>query len=186
MRIGYARVSTSGQRFALQISALRKADCRDIYREKITGKARQRPALNRALAALRPGDVLVVWKLDRLGRSLQHLVEIIGALDERGIGFQSLSDNIDTTSQSGKLLFHVLRAIAEFEASLISERTKAGMQAAKRGGKRLGRPPCLTDEQLAEAQRLRAKTALSVAAIAEALTVNRSTLARALGRRIAA
>ena len=140
MKIGYARVSTEDQNLALQIDALRQQGCERIFEEKMTGASRSRPVLHETLAALRPGDVLVVWKLDRLGRSLQHLIEITAGLELRGIDFHSISDGIDTRTPAGKLLFHIVGAIAEFERSQISERTKAGMAAARLRGKRLGRP----------------------------------------------
>ena len=180
MKIGYARVSTEDQNLDLQINALRAAGCDEIFEEKITGTAVSRPALNAALAALDEGDVLVVWKLDRLGRSLRHLIEIVQTLEERGIGFQSRSDNIDTTSPGGRLLFHIIGAIAEFERAMISERTKAGMAAARQKGKTLGRPRSMNDAQIEKAKTLCEMEDLSLAEIADALSVGRTTLWRAL------
>jgi len=149
-RIGYARVSTEDQNLALQIDALKAAGCRHIYRDEgVSGIAVSRPALKKAMAAVRPGDVLVTWKLDRLGRSLVHLIEIVELLEHRGAGFSSLSEAIDTTTAGGRLIFHVMGALAEFEQSLISERTRAGMAAAKARGRRLGRPPRLSEAKKA-------------------------------------
>jgi len=149
-KIGYARVSTEDQNLALQLDALRHDGCHRIYQEKITGKIASRPVLTSALASLGEGDMLVVWKLDRLGRSLKHLIDIVQELEARKIGFRSIADGIDTETPSGRLLFHVIGAIAEFEARQISERTKAGLLAARRRGQRLGRPPVLTPEGISE------------------------------------
>ena len=131
MRVGYARVSTHDQHLALQLDALRKAGCRQVYEEIISGARAERPVLQQALAHLRAGDVLMIWKLDRLGRSLRHLIEVVSDLAQRGIGFKSLQENLDTTTSSGKLVFHMFGALAEFERDLIRERTQAGF---------LGRP----------------------------------------------
>ena len=140
MLIGYARVSTEDQNLALQLDALRAAGCELIFRDEgVSGSATDRVELNKALGALAAGDVLVVWKLDRLGRSLAHLMQIVTRLEADAIGFRSLSEVIDTTTASGRLLFHVVGAIAEFERNLISERTSAGMAAAKARGQHLGR-----------------------------------------------
>ncbi len=154
MKIGYARVSTEDQQLDLQLDVLRKEGCAKVFEEKVTGTTNARPELQAALAALQEGDVLLVWRLDRLGRSLRHLIDIVQELETRRIGFQSLSDNIDTTSPGGRLLFHILGAIAEFECGLISERTKAGLQAARRQGKQLGRPRCMSAEQIEQARLL--------------------------------
>src|SRR5690606_10288022 len=131
MVIGYARVSTQDQHAELQIDALNEAGCEQIFQEKITGKLRERPELTQCLRTLRQGDTLVVWRMDRLARSLKDLVEIIEDLHQREIGFKSLNENIDTTSASGKLIFHIFGALAEFEHTLILERTKAGLAAAR-------------------------------------------------------
>src|ERR671935_1915236 len=132
MLIGYARVSTNEQNLDLQRDALRKAGvaAKDIYTDKITGTKAERPGLEQALSHLRAGDTLVVWRLDRLGRSLKHLIETVTRLEERGVGFKSLTENIDTTTSSGKLIFHIFGALAEFERDLIKERTLAGLAAA--------------------------------------------------------
>ena len=131
MKIGYARVSTDDQNLSLQLDALKEAGCGKIYRDKASGAKAQRPGLQEALEYLREGDTLVVWRLDRLGRSLKHLIETVQVLEERGVGFQSLQEAIDTTTSGGKLVFHIFGALAEFERNLIRERTNAGLQAAQ-------------------------------------------------------
>ncbi len=152
VKIGYARVSTEEQSLNLQFDALKAAGCEKVFQDNgISGVVADRPALKAALAAVGPGDVLVVWKLDRLGRSLGHLIQLINELGQREAGFQSLSESIDTTTAGGLLLFHVMGALAQFERALISERTKAGMKAAKQRGQVLGRPRKLTDDQIREA-----------------------------------
>lgn len=141
-RIGYARVSTQDQTLALQHDALRAAGCEVLFEDHgISGAAKERPGLAAAIEALRSGDTLVVWRLDRLGRSLRHLIETLTALSDEGIGFYSIQDAIDTTTAGGRLVFHIMGALAEFERDLISERTKAGMAAAKARGVHVGRPP---------------------------------------------
>lgn len=182
MKIGYARVSTEDQRLDLQLASLQQTGCDTIFEEKLTGASNTRPVLSRALASLHEGDVLVVWKLDRLGRSLQHLIEIVELLDSRGVGFQSLSDNIDTTTSGGRLLFHIIGAIAEFECAQISERTKAGMQAAKRRGIKMGRPRYMTPDQVNQARYLSEVKHWSLRKISFTLKVNRTTLWRSLSR----
>lgn len=180
MRIGYARVSTSDQTLDLQRDALREAGCSKVFTDQgVSGTATSRPGLGRAMKALEKGDTLVVWKLDRLGRSLSHLVQTVTDLGERGIGFQSLSDPIDTTNAGGRLVLHMMAALAEFEHSLIIERTRAGLKAAKRRGVRLGRKPILTAAQVAHARRL-IDSGESPRAIASTLRVARNTLWRAL------
>ena len=139
MRIGYARVSTQDQNAELQTDALRASGCEQIHQEKASGKSRDRPELERCLQTLRTGDTLVVWRLDRLGRSLKDLVEIVQALQDRGIGFQSLTESLDTTNAGGRLVFHIFGALAEFERNLIRERTIAGLAAARARGRRGGR-----------------------------------------------
>lgn len=180
MKIGYARVSTDEQNLELQRHALEAAGCERIIEDQgISGAAVTRPGLDEALGALCAGDVLVVWRLDRLGRSLGHLIEIIDAIGKGGAGFASLSESIDTTTAGGRLVFHMMGALAEFERSLIGERTKAGMSAAKRRGRHVGRPRSLTPEQLDHARELIAggKTRGTVAAL---LGVDVKTLRRAL------
>lgn len=151
MKIGYARVSTNDQDTQLQIDALNVAGCERIYQEKQSGAKKDRPELQQCLKSLREGDSLIVWKLDRLGRSLQHLIEVITDLENKQIGFQSLTENIDTTSTTGKLIFHIFGSLAEFERGLIQERVKAGLEAAKKKGKKFGRPEALNDKDQAMA-----------------------------------
>lgn len=148
MKIGYARVSTRDQNLDLQIDALKKAGCADtyIYREEVSGASRERPELKKALEHLRADDVLVVWKLDRLGRSLTDLVHLVNEIQAKGAGLLSLNDNIDTTTPQGKLTFHIFAAIAEFEREIIRERTNAGLAAARARGRKGGRPKGLSPE----------------------------------------
>ena len=146
--VGYVRVSTADQHLHMQEDALRQAGCETIYRDIASGAKTDRPGLEEALKHLRSGDTLVVWKLDRLGRSIQHLIHTIKTLSERGIGFKSLQENIDTTTSSGKLIFHIFSALAEFERDLIQERTQAGLKAARARGKQGGRPPLLSHRQV--------------------------------------
>lgn len=178
MKIGYARVSTEDQNLDLQLDALKQQGCTKIFQEKMTGTTKSRPVLNKAIKTLKPGDVLVVWKLDRLGRSLQDLIEIMKLLERNGVGFHSISDGIDTISSCGRLLFHIIGAIAEFECNQISERTKAGLQAARCRGSKLGRPRCISDEQIVLARLL--SDDISLSDIAIRLNVSRTTLWRAL------
>lgn len=148
MKIGYARVSTDVQRMDLQMDALKQAGCDHIFTDHgISGAATERPGLQQTMKMLQKGDTLIVWRLDRLGRSLVHLVELVSNLGRQGIEFRSLTESIDTSSSGGKLLFHMIAALAEFERSLISERTKAGMAAAKLRGKHVGRPPRIKPTQ---------------------------------------
>ena len=182
MRIGYARVSTEEQNLDLQRQALEAAGCEKIFEDRVSGAAVNRPALDCALAAMGAGDVLVVWKLDRLGRDLRHLVNLIHDLTARDIGFKVLEGHgaeIDTTTANGRLIFGIFAALAEFERELIRERTRAGMQAAKRRGVHVGRPPKLEPHQVAHARELiaRGKTRGEVAAL---LGVSPKTLWRAL------
>lgn len=180
---GYARVSTEEQNLDLQIQALDAADCETIYENHgVSGSAVERPGLTRALATAQSGDVLVVWKLDRLGRSLPHLVEVINGLREAGIGFRSLQEQIDTTSAGGRFYFHMLAALAEFEREMISERTKAGMASARRRGKHIGRPRKLSAQQVAHARELIDSGKETRAAAAALFGVDAATLRRALHR----
>jgi DNA invertase Pin-like site-specific DNA recombinase len=150
MLIGYARVSTDDQNLDLQRDALKAAGCEKIIEDKASGKAgSNRPGLDRAREMLRPGDTLVVWRLDRLGRSLRDLIELMGELEGQGVGFRSLTESLDTTTPGGKLVFHVFGALAEFERNLIRERTKAGLAAARARGKKGGRPRKLDQDQRA-------------------------------------
>lgn len=181
MKIGYARVSTDEQNTDLQLDALKRAGCRRIYTDKGQGGAkRSRPQLDKCLADLKPGDVLTVWKLDRLGRSLSHLVAVLEDLNGRGVAFRSLTEAIDTSNAAGRLLGHVIAALAEFERALITERTRAGIRAAKRRGVKLGRKPALSAEQVAHARKL-VDAGDSPGDVARLLGVARSTLYKALG-----
>ena len=183
MKIGYARVSTEEQNLHLQRDALKKAGCERIVTDKdASGSSTKRVGLDRAIKKVKKGDVLVVWKLDRLGRSLGHLIELIEALREKGAGFQSLSDGINTTTAGGKLVFHIMGALAEFERSLIIERTKAGLAAAKRRGKYPGRPKSLTTQQIKHAKKMLDRGDESTGSIAALFDVNRTTIWRALNK----
>lgn len=184
MLIGYARVSTEEQNLALQLDALRRAECRRVFRDEgVSGVACTRPALSKALASLRKGDVLVTWKLDRLGRSLSHLIDVIEELEDREIGFRSLSEAIDTTTSGGKLLFHIIGAIAEFERTLISERTRAGMASARARGVAVGRPRKLAAADVEVALLALRTRSVTKPELATALGVSSITLERALKRR---
>ena len=177
-RIGYVRVSTAEQNLDLQLNALR--GCVSVFRDEgISGTARERAGLTDALNALREGDVLVVWKLDRLGRSLAHLIDIVSTLKKRGVGFVSVSESIDTTHPAGKLFFHLMGAMAEFERDLIIERTNAGLQAARQRGQRLGRPRSLGWEQVAAARDMLAE-GRSMRQTARLFKVSHVTLSRRL------
>ena len=148
MKIGYARVSTKDQNLDLQIDALTKAGCVDtyIYREEISGATRERPQLQKLLEQIREGDVVVIWKLDRLGRSLADLVHLVNEIQDKGAGLLSLNDNIDTTTPQGKLTFHIFAAIAQFEREIIRERTNAGLASARARGRKGGRPRGLSPD----------------------------------------
>ena len=179
MKIGYARVSTGDQNLDMQRSALERAGCERIFEDTVSGAALKRSGLARALKALKPADVLVVWKLDRLGRSLPHLIDLLGILGRRNIEFHSLSESIDTTTPGGRLVFHVMAALAEFERALIGERTREGLAAARRRGARIGRRRALCAARLARA-RARIEAGESAETVARSLRVGRSTLYRAL------
>lgn len=182
MMVGYARVSTSEQHTALQIDALKRAGCDRILKDEgVSGVTESRPALGRLLRMLKPGDTLVTWKLDRLGRSLSHLIAIVAQLDQRGIAFRSLSDAIDTGSPGGRLMFHILGALAEFERSLIAERTRAGLAVARAQGRKLGRPPKLSYAQVRAAERLLLHGRL-IGDVAATYAVSPQTLKRMMQR----
>jgi DNA invertase Pin-like site-specific DNA recombinase len=179
MNIGYARVSTGEQLLDLQLDALAKAECGKVFTETAGGALFERVSLREALAYVRAGDTLVVWRLDRLGRSLKHLIETVADLRERGIGFKSLTEQIDTTTPGGKLVFHVFGALAEFERDLIRERTHAGLAAARARGRVGGRPKALADPKKIElAQALYADGRHDVATICQTLGSSRATLYR--------
>ncbi len=181
MKIGYARVSTEEQNLELQRQALKTAGCEIIYEDKgISGASTERHGLSEALEQMRKDDILVVWKLDRLGRSLAHLINLIDRIGKAGSGFQCLTEAIDTTTAGGTLVFHMMGALAEFERSLIAERTKAGMKAAKKGGKHLGRPRKLTSAQINHAREMIESGQLTKAYMADLYSVHPSTLYRAL------
>ena len=178
--IGYARVSTRDQHPEAQTDALAAAGCKRIFTDKASGKLARRPKLDDALAYLRSGDVLVITKLDRLGRSVRKLIDLVETLRERQVGLRVLDQGIDTTTPAGRMFFHVLAALAEFEASLISERTLDGLEAARARGRKGGRKPKLNDRQIALARQMHASGEHTVAAIAETFGVTRPTIYRAL------
>ncbi|MFM0375796.1 recombinase family protein [Paraburkholderia strydomiana] len=181
MRIGYARVSTDDQHLDLQLAALKNAGCDDIFTDKgISGARFSRPGLEQAMTTLSKGDTLIVWRLDRLGRSLTKLVELVDELGARGIQFVSLTECIDTTSPGGTLLFHIMAALAQFERSLIGERTRAGMLAAKARGKHVGRRRAMTQSECIEAQRQLSLHTSDV--VAQQFEVHPRTLLRSLRR----
>jgi len=183
MRIGYARVSTDDQSVDLQVDALSKFDCQIIFKDEgHSGASRSRPGLRQCLTQLQSGDDLVVWKLDRLGRSLSHLLEVVNELERRRIGLVSLSESINTASPGGVLVFHIMGALAQFERALISERTKAGMLSARRRGRVIGRPRKLDDRLvMAAVSKVDGKPG-GIADAALQLGVSRATLYRALKR----
>jgi DNA invertase Pin-like site-specific DNA recombinase len=179
MKYGYARVSTDDQNPALQIAALKKAKCAHIFQDKLTGATTNRPALTKCLKTLRPGDTLIVWKLDRLGRSLRDLITMLDDLRDRGIAFHSLTEAIDTGTPTGRAMWQMIGILAELERSLIVERTRAGMKAARARGIRPGPKKKLRPQQIEHAQELRAK-GKGPDVIAGILGVSRATIYRAL------
>jgi DNA invertase Pin-like site-specific DNA recombinase len=178
MQIGYARVSTQEQTLDLQQDALAHAGCEKVFTDTVSGSQDDRPGLTDALSHLRSGDTLVVWRLDRLGRSLRHLIETVTELAQRGIGFRSLTEQIDTTTPGGKLVFHVFGALAEFERDLIRERTQAGLRAARARGRVGGRPKALDPKKVELLQRLYADPANAIDDICRTLRISRTTLYR--------
>jgi DNA invertase Pin-like site-specific DNA recombinase len=178
MNIGYARVSTHDQTLALQRDALEKAECEKIFTDQISGTKAERKGLEEALSHLRSGDTLVVWRLDRLGRSLRHLIDTITELNARGVGFKSLTENIDTTTSGGKLVFHIFGALAEFEREIIRERTQAGLQSARSRGKVGGRPKALTPKEVQILRNMAADKSLTVSDICKTLGIGRTTFYR--------
>ena len=175
-RIGYARVSTDDQHLDLQRDALQQAGCSVIYEDAASGKSAARPELEQCRKALRAGDTLVVWRLDRLGRSLHDLVQIVAELEQRGVHFESLTEKIETGSAAGKLVFHVFAALAEFERNLIRERTRAGLVAARARGRAGGRKPKLTEAQIKEINEMVDAQKLPIGRIAELYGVSRTTI----------
>jgi DNA invertase Pin-like site-specific DNA recombinase len=177
--IGYARVSTGKQDLALQLDALERAGCERTFQDTASGALKSRPQLEACLDQLRVGDTLVVWRLDRLGRSLRHLIETVSELEQRNVGFRSLTEGVDTTTAAGRMTFHIFGALAEFERSLVQERTLAGLEAARVRGRRGGRPSSVTPDKLAAAAAMREQKR-PMHAIATALGVSRATLYRHL------
>ena len=178
MLIGYARVSTDEQNLDLQLSALKQAGCEQIYTDKVSGTKATRPGLEEAFSHLRSGDTFVVWRLDRLGRSLRHLIDTVTDLQDKGIEFKSITESIDTTTSGGKLVFHIFGALAEFEREIIKERTKAGLTAARSRGKAGGRPKALTEKQVRILHQLAADRSNSVQDICRTLDISRKTYYR--------
>ena len=178
MLIGYARISTHEQTLDLQQDALTQASCEKIFTDRVSGSQAIRPGLTEALSHLREGDTLVVWRLDRLGRSLSHLIETVNLLNERGIGFKSITEQIDTTTSGGKLIFHIFGSIAEFERDLIRERTQAGLLAARARGRKGGRRKKLTHNKVQIAKDLYASKTHTVEEICKTLGIARTTFYR--------
>ncbi len=174
--IGYARVSTSDQNPLLQLDALDAAGCLKVFSEEASGSQADRPQLKAALDYLRPGDSLVVWKLDRLARSLTQLIATIEAVHHAECGFRSLTETIDTTTPSGRLVFHIFGALTEFERSIIRERTLAGLKSARARGRRGGRPPLMNDQKRSVAETLLRDGKLTVKEVADQIGVSDSTL----------
>ena len=182
MIIGYARVSTQDQNPQLQLDALAGAGCEQVFHETAKGTFRERPELVACLRTLRKGDAIVVWKLDRLARSLKDLVEIIHDLNRRGVGFRSLTESIDTTTSGGRLVFHIFGALAEFEHSLIRERTIAGLNAARARGRKGGRKHALSDQDVRKAAAMLSDPKITKTEVAKHFGVSRVTLNSALAR----
>lgn len=182
MKIGYARISTSDQNLDLQLDALKQAGCERIYSDTITGTSTKRPEFDKLLDILRPGDVLTVWKLDRVGRSLKHLLQIAEDLQAKGIHLHIITQGIDTTTPAGKMLFSIMGSIAEYEKSLIQERVNAGLKAAKARGRVGGRPSALSHDDKKQAIALH-RGGMSVSAIAKTLGVSRPTIYKCLDER---
>ena len=182
MKYGYARVSTDDQNPALQLAALKKAGCKTVFKDEgMSGATTKRPALLRCLKTLQPGDTLIVWKLDRLGRSLRDLIHMLDELREQGIKFQSLTEAIDTATPTGRAMWQMIGVLAELERSLIVERTRAGVKAAQQRGVKFGRKPKLSAPQIAHARKL-IEAGEPVPQVARLLSVDRATVYRALQR----
>lgn len=182
MLIGYARVSTTDQDLRLQLDALTAAGCEKVFTDKASGVKTNRLGLAEALAFVREGDSLVVWKLDRLGRSMKGLIDLAAELEQRKVDLRSITDGIDTSGAAGRFFFHVLAAMATMERELIQERTRAGLQAAKRAGARLGRPSVMTPQKLKAASNLLANEAMDAKEVAASVGVSVGTLYRHLAR----
>ena len=178
--LGYARVSTLEQHSTLQTDALKAAGCYRVFTDRASGALDERPELARLVDQARPGDTVVVWRLDRLGRSLRHLIDTVNELAERKVGFRSLTESIDTTTSGGKLIFHIFGALAEFERELIRERTQAGLAAARARGRHGGRPPVMSPDKVAAARRMYESREFTIEAIAQVLGVSRASIYRHL------
>ena len=179
MKIGYARVSTKDQSLDLQIDALKKEGCKKIFHEVVSGAKTERAELDRLLSQLREGDILIIWKLDRLGRSLKHLVQLVHELNEKGIGLQSINDPIDTTTSQGRLVFNIFASLAQFERDIIRERTQAGLKAARARGRIGGRPKGLSpkaQQKAIAAEALYKAEKLSIVEICKNLSISKATL----------
>ncbi|MEI8234257.1 MAG: recombinase family protein [Verrucomicrobiota bacterium] len=182
MNIGYSRISTNDQNLHLQTDALNKIGCEKIFSDIASGAKSDRSGLAEALRFIRPGDTLVVWKLDRLGRSLRHLIDTVAELQAKGIGFCSIQENIDTTTSGGKLFFHIFGALAEFERDIIRERTNAGLVSARARGRLGGRPKSMDSKKIEMARSLYDSGKSSIADICATLNVSKATLYRYLGK----
>ncbi|MCE7626389.1 recombinase family protein [Vibrio fluvialis] len=180
MKIGYARVSTDDQDLALQLDALKNHGCERVFEEKVSGRSQKRPMLDRMLDTLREGDTVVVWRLDRLGRGLKHLIELMSDFQERGIQFVSLNEAIDTSTPTGELTFHIFASIAQFERAIISERTKAGLKAARARGRKGGRKPSLSQQDIKKAAAMLLDPSVTKTDVAKHFKVSRPTLDKAL------
>ena len=176
MQIGYARISTDDQNMNLQRDALNQIGCEKLFEDQISGAKAKRPGLQQAIQFARTGDTIVVWRLDRLSRSLKDLIEMVALLDSKGIGLKSLHESIDTTSSSGKLIFHIFGALAEFERNLIRERTQAGLQAARARGRKGGRPKALNKDQQALAVKLYDEKKHTLDQICQMMGISKPTL----------
>ena len=183
MKIGYARVSTADQHLHMQEDALKNAGCTEIFTDVVSGVKSTRPGLEKAIAYLRENDTLVIWKLDRLGRSIQDLIVTVKSLEQRGIGLCCLQENIDTSTSGGKLIFHIFGALAEFERDLIKERTQAGLTAARKRGRLGGRPPLLDNRQINRMLELYAEGKSTVAEICKICDISRPSFYNYLNKR---
>lgn len=181
MYIGYARVSTEDQHLHLQIDALQKAGCEKIFSDEMSGVKSERPGLTEAITFIRPGDTLVVWRLDRLGRSLKDLIQRVEEMKQRKVDFRSLTENIDTSNSGGKFMFHIFSALAEFERELIRERTMAGLSAARARGRLGGRPKVMQEGKIKMAASLMRDPGVSIKDICKNLGISRTTLYRYIG-----
>ena len=180
MLVGYARISTIDQNLDMQIDELKKAGCEKIFSDVASGAKVERIELQKAFEQIRKDDILVVWKLDRLGRSLKHLIQAVSELNERGIGFKSLKESIDTTTNGGRLIFHIFGALAEFERGIIQERTRAGLKAARARGRLGGRPRKMNKEKIETAQALYDARTMTISNICKQLGISKGTFYRYL------